>query len=144
MRGVATMRAGQASARGDHVGTALGSPAVGPRITSRSSDASAMLTASGPFVERSIHDGGGSCPINPPVGFSPTSPQNAAGIRIDPPPSVPVANGAMPAASPAPLPPLEPPGDQSRAQGSCVSPKSRFAVNPSNANSGTLVFPTTI
>ena len=77
------------------------------------------------------------------VGFRPTRPQNAAGMRIDPPPSVPVASGAMPAASAAPLPPLEPPGDQSRAHGSRVSPNSRFDVNPSKANSGRFVLPTT-
>ncbi len=81
---------------------------------------------------------------NPAVGFSPTRPQKAAGIRIDPPPSVPVASGARPAASAAPLPPLEPPGDHSMAQGLPVSPKSRFEVKPSNANSGRFVLPTTI
>ena len=138
------MRAGQASALGDHAGTAVGSPATGPRITSRSSAASATVIASGPLVDRSIHDGMGSRPISPPVGFSPTSPQNAAGMRIDPPPSVPVASGTRPAASAAALPPLEPPGDQSKAHGSCVSPNSRFDVNPSNANSGRFVLPTTI
>ena len=46
-------------------------------------------------------------------------------------------------ASAAPLPPLEPPGDQSIAQGFRVSPNSSFDVYPSNANSGRFVLPIT-
>src|ERR671938_2029765 len=83
-------------------------------------------------------------PITPFVGFSPPSPQKAAGIRTEPPLSEPVAIGASPAASAAPEPPLDPPGDQSSAHGFRVGPNSRFAVNPSISNSGTLVLPTTI
>src|SRR4030095_1591928 len=37
-------------------------------------------------------------------------PHQAAGLRIDPPPSVPRAKGASPAATAAPAPPEEPPG----------------------------------
>jgi hypothetical protein len=44
------------------------------------------------------------------VGFSPTIPQSEAGWRIDPPVSVPIAQGARPAATAAALPPLLPPG----------------------------------
>src|SRR5919108_1794410 len=83
-------------------------------------------------------------PITPFVGFNPASPQKAAGIRTEPPPSDPVAMGASPAARAAPEPPLDPPGDQSSAHGFRVGPKRRFAVNPSVSNSGTLVLPTTI
>jgi hypothetical protein len=43
------------------------------------------------------------------VGFNPNSPQLEAGIRTEPPPSLPWASGTMPAATAAPLPPLEPP-----------------------------------
>ena len=46
--------------------------------------------------------------IRPMVVFSPRTPQNAAGIRIDPPVSVPIANGTMPAATAAADPPLDP------------------------------------
>jgi hypothetical protein len=44
-------------------------------------------------------------------------PQSAAGIRIDPPPSLPSAIGAMPAATAAADPALEPPEVWSSAQG---------------------------
>ena len=44
-------------------------------------------------------------------------PQSAAGIRIDPPPSLPSAIGAMPAATAAADPALEPPEVRSSAQG---------------------------
>ncbi len=82
--------------------------------------------------------------MRPLVGFSPANPQNAAGMRTEPPPSVPVASGARPIINAAPLPPEEPPGDQSGAHGLRVSPKSRFDANPSKANSGRFVLPTTI
>ena len=47
-------------------------------------------------------DGQGGVPssgageIRPRLGFRPTSPQQAAGIRIEPPPSLPWATGTMP------------------------------------------------
>ena len=45
----------------------------------------------------------------PREGFRPTSPQALAGMRIDPPPSLPWASGTIPAATAAALPPLDPP-----------------------------------
>ncbi len=88
-----------------------------------------MPGASGPCVETSIHDGIGRRPISPAVGFRPARPQNAAGVRIEPPPSVPVASGTRPAASAAPDPPrraarrpLEPPGVARRAEDVVVGP----------------------
>ena len=56
-------------------------------------------------------------------GFSPTSPVCEAGRRIEPPPSCPIASGAMPAATAATAPPLEPPGVSARFQGLRVAPK---------------------
>src|SRR5580698_2984537 len=47
----------------------------------------------------------------PVVGRNPTMPQNDAGTVIDPPVSVPRANGTLPSATAAALPPLEPPAD---------------------------------
>ncbi len=44
------------------------------------------------------------------VGLNPVMPQNAAGIRIDPPVSVPMAATAMPSATLTPAPDEEPPG----------------------------------
>lgn len=45
----------------------------------------------------------------PREGFSPTRPQALAGMRIEPPLSIPCAIGTIPAATLAPEPPLEPP-----------------------------------
>ena len=127
-----------------HMGAADGSPRAGPRITCRSSFASSTLGASGPWVEASSHDGIGRRPISPAVGLRPASPQNAAGVRIEPPPSVPVASGTRPAARAAPEPPDEPPGDHSSPHGLRVAPKTSLSVHPWNANSGTFVLPSTI
>src|SRR5262252_6678471 len=82
--------------------------------------------------------------ITPLVGLRPASPHRAAGMRTEPPPSVAVAMGARPAASAAPDPPLEPPGDHWSPHGLRVTPKTRFAEYPSVANSGRFVLPTTI
>ena len=48
----------------------------------------------------------------PTVGLIPTQPLKAAGSVIEPSVSVPIANGASPAATAAPLPELEPPADR--------------------------------
>ncbi len=45
----------------------------------------------------------------PRVGFNPTNPQACAGIRIDPPPSLPCEIGTTPAATYAAEPPELPP-----------------------------------
>ena len=47
------------------------------------------------------------------MGLMPTTPLSAAGQRIEPSVSVPTATGANPAATPAPEPELEPPGERS-------------------------------
>jgi hypothetical protein len=44
----------------------------------------------------------------------PVSPQQDAGIRIEPPPSDPVPSGTMPAAIAAAVPPDDPPGHEQR------------------------------
>ena len=46
----------------------------------------------------------------PRLGLSPTSPQNEAGMRIEPPPSPAWPMGTTPAATAAAEPPLDPPG----------------------------------
>src|SRR5437870_110797 len=71
-------------------------------------------------------------------------PQQAAGMRIEPPPSVPSAAGAMAVATAAAEPPDEPPEVRSRSQGFGVAPKTRFLVNPECPNSGVWVLPITI
>ena len=59
----------------------------------------------------------------PYVGLSPVRPHRDAGCRMEPPVSVPVTKGAMPAATAAAEPPELPPGTQSRFQGFFTVPK---------------------
>ncbi len=56
------------------------------------------------------------------LGLRPTRPQLAAGMRIEPPPSLACAIGTMPAATAAAEPPLEPPALRPRSQGLRVGP----------------------
>ncbi len=94
------------------------SPGWLPVITSSSSAASATVRASGPSVVRPIRSGiSGALEIRPRDGLIPNRPQTLAGIRIDPPPSLPCAAGASPAATAAAAPPLDPPADLLRSQG---------------------------
>ena len=88
-------------------GRARRSLGSGPTATSRAVVTSVMRRAMGPLVERSIQPGAAVPPpgTRPSEGFMPESPQQADGIRMDPPPSEPVARGTMPAASAAAAPP---------------------------------------
>ncbi len=87
-------------------------------MTSRKAAASRTVRASEPLVARPTGSPYIGAPeIRPLVGFSPTSPQQLAGIRIDPPPSEPCATGTRPAATAAAAPPLEPPAMRSVSQG---------------------------
>ena len=80
----------------------------------------------------------------PMEGLSPTSPVWLAGRRMEPPPSVPSASGAQPAATAAAAPPLDPPGVSAGFQGLPVVPNRGLEVKPSSVNSGTLVLPSTM
>ena len=71
----------------------------------------------------------------------PGMPQNAPGCRIEPPVSVPSAATAMPAATAAAEPPLEPPGVHRRSHGLRVRPCKGLSVNPRKPNSEVLVMP---
>ncbi len=74
-------------------------------------------------------------------GLRPTSPQHAAGMRIDPPPSLACAIGTTPAATRAAAPPEEPPGVRSRAHGFLHGPKRRGSVVAVSPNSGVALLP---
>src|ERR671936_162373 len=63
-------------------------------------------------------------------GLSPKSPQNAAGMRIEPAPSEPSATPHRPAAAAAPDPPLDPPGVWSSDHGLRVAPRGSFWPGP--------------
>jgi hypothetical protein len=75
------------------------------------------------------------------VGLSPTTPQSAAGCRIEPPVSDPSAAADSPAATAAALPPEEPPGTRLRSQGLPVVRVAEFSVEEPMANSSRLSRP---
>src|SRR5579875_2035334 len=71
-------------------------------------------------------------------------PQSAAGWRIEPPVSVPIAQGALPAATAAALPPDEPPGTRARSHGFRTGPNAEFSLEEPIANSSWLVLPSSV
>src|SRR5688572_20232680 len=71
----------------------------------------------------------------------PTTPQSAAGWRIEPPVSEPSPSGAKPAATATALPPEEPPGTFVGSCGFFEGPKAEFSVELPMANSSRLVLP---
>src|SRR5437660_10433321 len=68
-------------------------------------------------------------------------PHRAAGWRIEPPVSVPIAHGASPAATAAALPPEDPPGTRPWSHGLRTGPKPEFSLEEPIANSSWLVLP---
>jgi hypothetical protein len=78
----------------------------------------------------------------PLCGFSPKTPHEAAGIRIDPAPSEALAIETIPDATAAALPPLDPPQLRCGSHGLRVTPQVADSVNPWIASSGRFVLPT--
>src|SRR6478752_943390 len=78
----------------------------------------------------------------PHSGFNPTMPQQAAGILIEPPVSVPTVPRHMPLATAAAEPPLEPPGERDGSCGFLAGPNPESSFVVPNANSCRLVLPT--
>ena len=97
------------SANGRSGGAHQGSPGSYPARTSSRWAASTTDREIGPDVERPSRDVNGALDTRPREGLRPKTPQHDAGIRIEPPPSVPWATGRRPAARAAAAPPLEPP-----------------------------------
>src|SRR5215510_7959786 len=81
---------------------------------------------------------------SPGDGRRPTTPQNAAGMRSDPPRSLPWASGPMPVASATAPPPVEPPDVSAGFQGLRVAPNTALKVLAPAPYSGVLVLPITI
>ncbi len=79
--------------------------------------------------------------MTPLLCFSPTTPLQAAGIRVEPPPSVAIASGAMPLATATAAPPLEPPEERSALHALRVRPNSGELVRHLLPNSGVVVLP---
>src|SRR5690606_27695207 len=80
--------------------------------------------------------------MRPLLGFRPKSPQQDAGMRIEPPPSVAWASGTMPDATAAAAPPDEPPEECSGFHGLRQGPRKSDSVVASRPNSGVLLLPT--
>ncbi len=99
----------------------------------------------GPRVDSSGQSAGSGPPLGtrPSEGLSAVRPFTAPGMRIDPPPSEPVARGTRPAATAAAEPPDDPPGERSSAHGLRVAPNTGFTVSGMKPSSGVLVLPTT-
>src|ERR671939_1049754 len=78
----------------------------------------------------------------PNCAFIPKTPQNEAGMRMDPPPSVPSARGVTPAATEVAAPALEPPGVLDVSQALHVTPESGLSPPPAlHPNSVAVVLP---
>src|SRR5258708_33514553 len=71
----------------------------------------------------------------------PTTPQNDAGCRTEPPVSDPSAAGTAPAATSAAEPPEEPPGTRVLSGGGSARPYAEGSVDEPMANSSQFVFP---
>src|SRR3989441_4027620 len=108
-----------------------------PAMTSSTSAASRTVRVMGPTWDTRAKPLGNPRPsgTRPYDGLKPYTPQNAAGMRIEPPPSVPSASGPQPLATPTAAPPLEPPGVRAGVHGLRVTPKSGFSVTAVLPNS---------
>src|SRR6266550_2909463 len=114
-----------------------------PAIVSSPSAASSTVRPSTPIW--SSDDAKATRPYRltrPYVGFTPTTPQNAAGCLTDPPVSDPSARGVTPAAIAAADPPEDPPGTQRTSCGFRVGPWALFSVDEPIANSSMFVLAT--
>ena len=87
-------------------------------MASSSAAASRTVRARGPLVARPVTSPTtGPALMRPRAGLIPNSPLTLAGMRIEPPPSLPCAKGSSPLATAVPAPPLEPPAERVRSHG---------------------------
>ncbi len=83
----------------------------------------------------------GTLGTRPGDGRKPTTEQKLAGLRSEPPKSLPSAIGSIPHANATAAPPLDPPQVFVRSQGFRVAPKTVLNVCDPAPNSGVLVLP---
>ena len=96
----------------------VGSAGSGPASTDSISAASATVRVRVPtWSSDQLSVSAPARLIRAYVGLRPTRPQWEAGILIDPPVSEPMPPATMPAATDAPVPPLDPPALRSRSHG---------------------------
>src|SRR5579871_1856186 len=114
------------------IGADNGSQSSPPCTTLNNARTSATVRAIGPITPSHAKAPvlGGKCPVEatrPGVGLNPQIPEKCAGVRIEPPPSLPTPPIELPEAIAAASPPLEPPAEYSRFQGLEVLPVSRLS-----------------
>src|SRR5262245_39469442 len=101
---------------------------------------SATDRPSGPLTLKPIPGkGSGAVVTSPTVGRSATRLLKLAGLRSEPPRSLPSAIGSMPVASATAAPPLDPPALFVRSKGFSVRPNTALYVGERIENSGMLV-----
>ena len=122
--------------------TLNGSRLSWPAMTVSSNAASRTVRASGPTWASVGAADGGNTGTRANCGFKPNKPVNAAGSRIEPPASVPSANGVTLPATLAAAPELDPPGVLSRFHGLRVIPVRGESPATLQPNSGVVVLPT--
>ena len=103
---------------------------------------SATVCVRTPSVARKLSPVSGASEMRLRWGLRPTSPQHAAGMRVDPPPSLAWAIGTMPAATAVAEPPDEPPLVRAGSHGLRVGPKRLVLVHGRMPHSGSVVDPT--
>ena len=111
-------------------------------MTPSSSAASRTVRASAPTWESVGAAETGKIGTRANCALMPNRPQSAAGMRTEPPPSVPRANGVRPAATLAAAPPLEPPGVLDKSHGLRVIPVRGLSQTALQPNSLVVVLPT--
>src|SRR5262245_49942814 len=102
---------------------------------------SAMVRAIGPTCDKVGAAVVGQIGTRPYCGLRPASPVKLHGMRIEPPPSVPSANGVMPPATEDAAPALEPPGVFAGFHGLRVMPVSGQSPTALQPNSLVVVLP---
>src|SRR5215470_9095243 len=120
-------------------GSDSGSAGCSPAMASSSSARSSTVRAIGPLADRlrSILATGVRA-TRPMLGRMPTMPQKLAGLRSEPPKSLPWASQAMPVASATAAPPDDPAAERDSRQGLRVAPNTSLNVLAPAPNSGVL------
>ena len=111
-----------------------------PAITASAAAQSATLLPIGPTESSVVLSGNApSVGTRCRLGLKPTRPHSDAGMRTEPPVSVPIAMSHMPSATLIGAPAEEPPGTRLRSRGLPGVPKCGLAPMPEKANSVMLV-----
>ena len=112
-----------------------------PAITSSIIAASVTVRVCGPACDSVPYGLDGYIGTSPYVALRATVPVKDAGIRTEPPPSVPIDQVPMPSPTAVADPPLEPPEVRPAPHGLPVTPCRMESVTPFQANSGVVVLP---